>query len=147
MILRRLAILALLLLAGATAAALAQGSPRPRLLRYTDRLGWSLTYPRSFHLEQTTPNPAIGFYEVTVANFRPARGVVSWSYRGGGGSDLAPPAKPFPANGVTFRVWWFTDDPPFPGVAPDSRFPLRLSDFTEPAPFLSVRPGRALGIN
>jgi hypothetical protein len=30
--------------------------------------------------------------------------------------------------------------------APDSRFPLRLTDFTQPAPFLSVRPGTALQI-
>jgi hypothetical protein len=145
-VIRRLTVVVLLAVTSALAAALAHGSTGARLLRYTDPTGWSVSYPRTFHIESADTG-RFGFYEVTIANFAPARGVARWTWPGGGRIDLAPPANPLPANGVAFRVWWFNDGPGELVMAPDSRFPLRLSDFTEPAPYASVRPGRALDIS
>lgn len=110
---RRLVILAVLSGTGALCVALAHGSPAPdrAWVRYTDPTGWSLVYPGSFHLEQAETGPGTGFVEVTIANFAPARGLTSWHSASSAGTDLAPPARPIPADGVAFRIWWFDGGP------------------------------------
>jgi hypothetical protein len=120
---------------------MAHGSTRPaaavRTLRYADPQGWSLRYPSSLTLEQSTSGPGMAtFTEVTVANFAQQTAVVTGRTRDGGFIRVRPPldhAGRFPADGVAFRML-LVDGPPMIGTWPDSRFPVALSTFAPSHP-------------
>jgi hypothetical protein len=104
--------------------------------RYNASAGWSLTYPRSMHLEHSSVPTFVS--EVTIASFRAGRGILQWSDRsadgtGNGGIRILPPTDPtgrFPSNGVAFRLIRDEDAPPVPvSLARPSQLPLRLTSF------------------
>ena len=76
------------------------------------------------------------FTEVTVANFAQRRAVQTGRTRDGGFIRVRPPldrAGRFPANGVAFRML-LVDGPPMIDTVPDSRFPISVATFRQPAP-------------
>jgi hypothetical protein len=94
--------------------------------QYRDAVGWTVRYPRDWHHETSSLVPAgagEGWTEITFASF-PLR-----SSGTGSNVTLAPPLDPsgtFPPGGVAIRMF-LVDLPVW--AAPDSRFPLALSNF------------------
>lgn len=82
--------------------------PAVGALTYTDPQGWSVSYPNSLSLEQSTSGPGMAtFTEITVANFHQQTTVVTGRTRDGGFIRVLPPldrAGRFPADGVAFRM-------------------------------------------
>lgn len=104
-------------------------------VRYHNRLGWSVSYPKNMHLHSEGPSaPTRGapggpslVTTVTVANFTGGRNAH------GGAASVAPGrGRPLPKAGVVLEISG--------GVGgellqtPDAHFPLRLADF-RPAPW------------
>jgi hypothetical protein len=107
-----------------------------RSLRYVDPQGWSLRYPSSLSLEQSTSGPGLAtFTEVTFANFAQQRAVITGRTRDGGFVRVRPPLERdgrFPADGVAFRMLLVNGGPAPIGTVADSRFPIELSTFARP---------------
>jgi hypothetical protein len=122
---------------GGTASSGTRPGAGARTLRYADPQGWSMLYPSSLSLEQSTSGPGVAtFTEITVANFTQQTAVITGRTRDGGFIRVLPPldhAGRFPADGVAFRML-LVDGPPMIGTQPDSRFPITLSTFTPSHP-------------
>jgi hypothetical protein len=75
---------------------------------YTDRAGWSLRYPRGWHLERSEQEVHLAQIEVTVASFVPRPAVVVHHSRDEANVNVTvvpPVAKGrFPADGVALRL-------------------------------------------
>src|SRR5437763_12144365 len=78
------------LLLAAIAVALGAGPPRDAA-SYVDPAGWSLTYPRTLHLERSAARLRIDVSEVTIASFAPRRAVRTGSTSGGAWLRVDPP--------------------------------------------------------
>jgi hypothetical protein len=114
-------------------------------VRYTDTLGWSLSYPSGMHLERSQSPRYIGLDvdEVTVASF-PLRDPIRTNSRGRSASmRIEAPRDPsgrFPANGIALRIMR-SEGGPGPNVAlPESRFPLRLSSLGRGSMYSNTSP-------
>ncbi|HEX6702317.1 MAG TPA: hypothetical protein VF101_16440 [Gaiellaceae bacterium] len=131
------------LLLAAIAVALVAG-PRDAT-RYVDPAGWSLTYPRTLHLERSAARLRIDVSEVTIASFAPRRAVRTGSTSSGAWLRLDPPRDrdgAFPSDGVAFRIV-SQEGGPAPDVErPETPFPLRLSDFPNARPQPVTADGR-----
>lgn len=73
---------------------------------YSDQAGWSLRYPRTWHLERSEQEVHLAQIEITVASFAPRRAVVVHHFRGGGNVTVVPPTERhrFPADGIALRL-------------------------------------------
>lgn len=115
----------------ADVAALGGGSER-----YVDPVGWSVSYPRSMHVETSTVQGFVTVSEVTIATFRPSTGVRSSRRFSDGALNVSirvyPPthvAGRFPRDAVAFRIVG-EDGGPGPVVRPhQSRLPVQLGSF------------------
>lgn len=113
---------------GTTGANPGRHAPGGRVLRrYTDPAGWSLRYPRDWHLEQSEQELHLAEIEVTVANFAPRSGIRVHTYPGGGNVRVVPPVARsgrFPSDGVALRLENPSGYPSSP--SPDTRLPVGL---------------------
>jgi hypothetical protein len=127
----------------ATGCASEHATSPPLSEHYKDPAGWSLSYPSEMNLERAEVNFRVSVHEVTVANFAPRRAIRSGSTANGDSFTVDPPRPlngPFPSDGIAFRVYREEGGPPIrTRDAPETHFPLRLSDFA-PAPYLKQRP-------
>jgi hypothetical protein len=131
-----LALFSVVVLAVFGSGAWAAGSLTTSLTRYSDRAGWSVTYPRTMRLERSGRSAIlVSESEVTIANFR-QRTAVHLTHSGGGTQIVVDPPLErngrFPADGVAFRMFSFEGGPPGLGQVPDSRLPILLSRFKPP---------------
>jgi hypothetical protein len=151
---RRLPLVALLLLCVATSGCAAAATAGAPTRRYHSPLGWSLTYPSAWHVERSR-SPSyirIDVREATVASF-PLLSPISGQQSPSGASMHidAPrdPANKFPANGVAFRVLLQQGGPPVVKKPRETRFPLRLATFRRQEGYGSQTPqpvGRVINV-
>lgn len=107
---------------------------------YTDRQGWTLTYPDDLKLEQSALLlPGFGGGEVTVASFEPETAYTIVVSPGGGSiTGIRAPANRdgvFPDDGVALRIvaagGCACPVPIFIDIGPpETRFPLRVADLS-----------------
>jgi hypothetical protein len=138
-------VLLLSFLGGVAVADRAAARPGSAEQRYVDRMGWSLTYPSTMHLERSHSQNLLMFdvFEVTVASFPPRTAVRSGSSHDGGWLRVYPPADPhgvFPADGVAFRIVRSVGGPAPRVDLPESRFPLQLSSFGRGSSYPNTSP-------
>jgi hypothetical protein len=94
--------------------------------RYTDPLGWRLSYPDSWHRQRISVVPSESgesAQETIVANFRlpPGRRIINGKVK-----SPVDVAGRFPSNGMAFVI--LHPGVPWPSV-PTTPFPLRLDEF------------------
>ena len=102
--------------------------------RYVDPLGWSLTYPRTMHLERSRSAGYIDVTvaEVTLASFPVSNPIHSGHTASGSWMRVSPPRSPhggFPAAGIALRVMRQEGGPAPDVELPESRFPIKLATF------------------
>ena len=102
--------------------------------RYVDPLGWSLTYPRTMHLERSRSASYINLTvaEVTLASFPVSNPIHSGHTASSSWMRVSPPGSPhggFPATGIAIRVMRQEGGPPPDLELPESRFPIKLATF------------------
>jgi len=146
---RRVPLVALLLLSVAASGCDHGSTAGAPTRRYHDRLGWSLTYPSAWHVERSR-SPSyirIDVREATAASF-PLLSPISAQQSASGASMHvdAPrdPAHTFPPDGVAFRVLRQEGGPPVLKKSRETRFPLRLATFRRQEGYGSETP-RPLG--
>jgi hypothetical protein len=74
---------------------------------YRDPSGWSISYPRAYHLESSEKELHLAAVETTVATFMPQSGIDAERYASGATVRVVPPldAKSrFPADAAALRV-------------------------------------------
>jgi hypothetical protein len=131
---KRCALTALLVVSIAMSGSVAAATGEAPTRRYQDPLGWSLTYPKAWHVEHSR-SPSyirIDVREATVANF-PLVSPISAEHDASSASMHidAPrdPAGAFPADGVALRVSRQQGGPPVWKKPREARFPLHLASF------------------
>lgn len=115
--------------------------------RYVDPLGWSLTYPRTMHLERSRSPSEFDFTvtQVTLASFPVSNPIHSGQTASSGWMSVSPPRGPFggfPATGIALRVVRQEGGPGPDLELAETHFPLELATFgpsseyphTTPAP-------------
>lgn len=129
----------------ATLAIAADAAPdaSPDGARYVDPLGWSISSPRSMHLERARSPRFLGISIVQVASFPLRNPIRSGSTANGSWMRVDPPRDPrgaFPADGVAFRIVR-SEGGPVPDLElPESRFPIRLATFGRSRAYANTSP-------
>lgn len=136
---RRLAWIASLVAVAAAAVGCASSRVTPTTFRsvsgdrhYVDAYGWSLSYPRTMHLERSQFSGEITVAQVTLASFPVTNPIHSGQTVSSSWMRVSPPTSSngsFPATGVAIRVLRQEGGPGPDLELPESRFPLRLRTF------------------
>lgn len=111
---------------------------------YRDALGWSITYPRTLHVEHASAPRFIRLFvdEVTVASFSMPSPIHAGHSGSGAWMRVEAPRNRqgvFPATGIAFRVSREQGPPPDLELS-ESHFPLRLASFGRSTAFPGAKP-------